>query len=85
MNAVGEDHLVVGSDWGHHGGRGRGGDPSGQPEVFEGMRSRTDVPAALVTKMLSDNPRRLYGLGAERTPPLTASGATRSADPARTT
>ena len=40
---VGEDNLVVGSDWGHHGGRGRGGDPSGQPEVFGNMRSREDA------------------------------------------
>ena len=59
---VGEDNLVVGSDWGHHGSRGRGGDPSGQPEVFGNMRSREDVPGALVDKMLADNPRQLYGL-----------------------
>ncbi len=62
---VGEDHLVVGSDWGHHGGRGRGGDPSGQPEVFTNMRSREDVPSAVVAKMLWDNPRTLYGLTRE--------------------
>ncbi len=61
---VGEDNLVVGSDWGHHGGRGRGGDPSGQPEVFANMRSREDVPGALIDKMLADNPRALYGLPA---------------------
>jgi len=59
---VGEDNLVVGSDWGHHGGRGRGGDPSGQPEVFGNMRSREDVPGVLINKMLSDNSRQLYGL-----------------------
>jgi len=61
---VGEDNLVVGSDWGHHGGRGRGGDPSGQPEVFANMRSREDVPGALIDKMLADNARTLYGLPA---------------------
>ena len=61
---IGEDNLVVGSDWGHHGGRGRGGDPSGQPEVFGNMRSREDVPGALVDKMLADNPRQFYGLAA---------------------
>jgi predicted TIM-barrel fold metal-dependent hydrolase len=61
---VGEDNLVVGSDWGHHGGRGRGGDPSGQPEVFGNMRSREDVPGAIIEKMLADNPRHLYGLAA---------------------
>jgi len=52
---VGEDNLVVGSDWGHH--SGRGGDPSGQPEVFGNMRSRQDVPGVLVEKMLADKPR----------------------------
>jgi predicted TIM-barrel fold metal-dependent hydrolase len=61
---VGEDNLVVGSDWGHHGGRGRGGDPSGQPEVFGNMRSREDVPGAIIDKMLADNARQLYGLAA---------------------
>jgi len=63
---VGENHLLVGSDWGHHGGRGRGGDPSGQPEVFANMRSREDVPRSLVTKMLSDNARAFYGLPTPR-------------------
>jgi predicted TIM-barrel fold metal-dependent hydrolase len=62
VNYVGERHLVVGSDWGHHGGRGRGGDPSGQPEVFANMRGRQDVSDALVARMLSANPRHLYGL-----------------------
>jgi len=59
---VGEDNLVVGSDWGHHGGRGRGGDPSGQPEVFANMRAREDVPKSMIAKMLLDNPRTLYSL-----------------------
>jgi hypothetical protein len=61
---VGEDNLIVGSDWGHHGGRGRGGDPSGQPEVFANMRAREDVPKAMIAKMLLDNPRALYALPA---------------------
>ena len=54
--------LVVGSDWGHHGGRGRGGDPSGQPEVFAHMRSRGDVGSTVGAKLLSDNARKLYSL-----------------------
>ena len=61
---VGEDNLIVGSDWGHHGGRGRGGDPSGQPEVFANMRAREDVPKPMLEKMLLDNPRALYSLPA---------------------
>jgi hypothetical protein len=50
------------SDWGHHGGRGRGGDPSGQLEVFANMGPRTDVSSTVIEKMLSTNPYRLYGL-----------------------
>ena len=41
---------------------GRGGDPSGQPEVFGNMRSREDVPGAIIDKMLADNARQLYAL-----------------------
>ena len=59
---TGEDNLVVGSDWGHHGGRGRGGDPSGQPDVISSLKAREDVPRSVVEKMLVDNPHRLYGL-----------------------
>ena len=58
---VGEDNLVVGSDWGHHGGggvaatrRAAGG--------FGNMRSREDVPGAVIDKMLADNARQLYAL-----------------------
>jgi len=64
VNYVGEDNLIVGSDWGHHGGRGRGGDPSGQPEVIANMWSREDVSASVVEKMLVHNPRTFYGLPA---------------------
>jgi len=28
------------------------------------MRSREDVPSAIIEKMLADNPRHLYGLAA---------------------
>ena len=62
VNFTGEDNIVVGSDWGHHGGRGKGGDPSGQPDVFDNMRAREDVPGRVIEKMLSDNPCRLYSI-----------------------
>ncbi len=62
VNFIGEDNIVVGSDWGHHGGRGKGGDPSGQPDVFDNMRAREDVPSSVIEKMLSDNPCRLYSI-----------------------
>ena len=62
VNFTGEDNIVVGSDWGHHGGRGKGGDPSGQPDVFDNMRAREDVSSRVIEKMLSDNPCRLYSI-----------------------
>jgi predicted TIM-barrel fold metal-dependent hydrolase len=62
LKYTGEDNGIVGSDWGHHGGRGRGGDPSGQPEVFSNMKAREDVSGRTIEKMLVENPRRFYGL-----------------------
>jgi predicted TIM-barrel fold metal-dependent hydrolase len=62
MRYVGEDNLIVGSDWGHHGRREKGGDPSGQPAVFSNMKSQHEISANLVEKILVDNPRRFYGL-----------------------
>jgi len=62
LRHAGEDSLLVGSDWGHHGGRGLGGDPSGQPEVFSNMRARGDVTPQVVEKLLVANPRRFYGI-----------------------
>src|SRR3989475_9759721 len=58
VNYVGENNLVVGSDWGHHGGRARGGDPSGQPEGFANLRSRAGIGGAVVPKLLPGHARR---------------------------
>lgn len=55
LNYIGEDHLVIGSDYGHN-------DPSKEPEFVKSMRARQDVASATVEKILCDNPRRLYGL-----------------------
>jgi predicted TIM-barrel fold metal-dependent hydrolase len=52
---IGEDHLVIGSDYGHN-------DPSEERELVATLRAREDVPEPLVDKILRDNPRRLYGL-----------------------
>jgi predicted TIM-barrel fold metal-dependent hydrolase len=52
---VGEDHLVIGSDYGHN-------DPSKEPEFVSNLRSRGDVPAPVIEKILCVNARRLYGL-----------------------
>ncbi|HLY65945.1 MAG TPA: amidohydrolase family protein [Chloroflexota bacterium] len=60
---VGEDHLFTGTDYAHHAtGAAFGGDPSAQPEMVRNLRAREDVAPGVIDKILSDNPRRLYGL-----------------------
>jgi predicted TIM-barrel fold metal-dependent hydrolase len=55
VNLIGEDSLVVGSDYPH-------GDPSRQEDMVGEFRAKKDLSPRLVEKILSDNPRRLYGL-----------------------
>ena len=55
LNYIGEDHIVIGSDYGHN-------DPSKEPEFVKNMRAREDVSPAVVEKILSRNARQLYGL-----------------------
>ena len=55
LNYIGEDHIVIGSDYGHN-------DPSKEPEFVRNMRAREDVPPHVVEKILSENARGLYGL-----------------------
>lgn len=55
VSLVGEDALVAGSDYPH-------GDPSRQEDMVGELKERTDLAPRLVEKILSDNPRRLYGL-----------------------
>jgi predicted TIM-barrel fold metal-dependent hydrolase len=52
---IGEDSFVLGSDYPH-------GDPSRQQDMVVEFRERNDLSQALVEKMLSANPCRLYGL-----------------------
>ncbi len=52
---IGEDSFVLGSDYPH-------GDPSRQEDMVAEFRERKDLSSRLVEKMLSDNPKRLYGL-----------------------
>ena len=65
MDKIGEDHIVVGTDYGHHlpGSTDRlKTDPSAQTHMVEVMRSRVDIPARTIDKILSDNPNSLYGV-----------------------
>lgn len=55
LNCIGTDHLVIGSDCGHN-------DPSKEPEFVKNLRSREDVAPRVIDKILSENPRTLYGL-----------------------
>jgi predicted TIM-barrel fold metal-dependent hydrolase len=51
---VGEDSFVLGSDYPH-------GDPSRQEDMVAEFRRRTDLSQGMVEKMLTDNPKKLYG------------------------
>jgi len=52
---IGEDSFIIGSDYPH-------GDPSRQEDMVAEFRERKDLSPRMVEKMLSANPRRLYGL-----------------------
>ena len=52
---TGEDHLVIGSDYGHQ-------DPSEERHLVAAMRAREDIPRQLTDKIFFDNPKLLYPL-----------------------
>lgn len=52
---TGEDHLVIGSDYGHQ-------DPSEERHLVGAMRAREDIPRQLTDKIFFDNPKLLYPL-----------------------
>jgi len=55
VQQVGEDNLVIGSDYGHS-------DTSSELEALKTLQQETDLPAHVVQKILSDNPAALYGI-----------------------
>ncbi|HLY67639.1 MAG TPA: amidohydrolase family protein [Chloroflexota bacterium] len=55
LKYVGEDHLVIGSDYGHN-------DPSEEPRLVETMRNYEGLPGRVVDKILGENAKELYGL-----------------------
>ena len=64
LEYVGEDHVVVGTDYGHHtpGTTDRlAADPSAQVHMVNNLRDRSDLPTELLEKLLVHNPARLYG------------------------
>ena len=65
LNHIGEDHIVVGTDYGHHapGTTDRlVTDPSAQIHMVQELRSRSELSERTLGKLLSDNPRALYGV-----------------------
>ena len=52
---TGEDHLVIGSDYGHQ-------DPSEERQLVAAMRAREDISPALTDKIFFANPKLLYPL-----------------------
>ena len=52
---VGEDNLVIGSDYGH-------ADTSAELEALKNLQRDSDLAPAVVHKILDDNPRALYAL-----------------------
>jgi predicted TIM-barrel fold metal-dependent hydrolase len=57
MQYVGEDQLIIGSDYGHN-------DPSEEAQLVATMHARGDLSTRALDKIFGDNPARLYGLGA---------------------
>jgi uncharacterized protein len=66
LQYVGEDHVVVGTDYGHHtpGTTDRlAADPSAQVHMVDNLRGRSDLSADVLEKLLVHNSARLYGGG----------------------
>ena len=55
IDKVGEDNLVIGTDYGHH-------DQATEIDVMRKIRDEGTLPAQVVDKILDANARRLYGL-----------------------
>lgn len=55
VDCVGEDHITVGTDYGH-------ADYSNDIEAIQTLAEGGKIGAAFARKILDDNPRKLYGL-----------------------
>ncbi|MEX2643314.1 MAG: amidohydrolase family protein [Acetobacterales bacterium] len=55
LDKVGEDNLIIGTDYGHH-------DQAPEIDVMRKIREDGTLPAHVVDKILDGNARRLYGL-----------------------
>ena len=55
INAVGDDNLMIGSDYGHN-------DTSSELEALRMLKESGRLPEATLEKILNANPSRLYGI-----------------------
>ncbi len=55
MQYMGDDHLIMGSDYGHP-------DPSEERYLVNAMKAKKEISTRTTEKILVDNPRRLYAL-----------------------
>ena len=55
LNCVGEDNLVIGSDYGHS-------DTSSELDALRNLKNNGEIEPRVIDKILEDNPGRLYGL-----------------------
>src|SRR3989440_5099870 len=55
MQYVGEDNLLIGSDYGHN-------DPSEEPQLVATIQARGDLSETILEKIMVENPARFYGL-----------------------
>ena len=52
---IGADNLLIGSDYGHN-------DPAEEKALVQTMQTREDLSEGLAEQIMSDNPKRFYGL-----------------------
>jgi predicted TIM-barrel fold metal-dependent hydrolase len=55
VDRVGDDNLIIGTDYGHR-------DTTAEIDALRKLRDDGKVGEATATKILSTNPKRLYGL-----------------------
>jgi predicted TIM-barrel fold metal-dependent hydrolase len=55
LTQIGEDNVIMGSDYGHQ-------DQSREDGMVGTMQRKTDISPKIIEKILSENPRRFYGL-----------------------
>jgi predicted TIM-barrel fold metal-dependent hydrolase len=55
LKYTGEDHLVIGSDYGHQ-------DHTSELDALRNLKELDEVDGRVIDKILDDNARALYGL-----------------------